>query len=223
MSKIIFGSKDLSLEKFREENSNPNIFGIKQVHGDTIVIYSPKLKTDYIEADSIIANKNSVCIYIKTADCIPILIETKNYNAAIHAGWRGVVNGITILTCLRLFQLGENASEFNVSIGPHIHQDSFAVDLDVKDKIVKSISSNNLVISNFLNISLVSEPIEESSLIYQKESKFYIDLRKIIIQQLFKLQIKSVNDLSVDTFKNRNYNSYRRDGSLAGRNLNFIF
>lgn len=223
MSKIVFGGKDLSLEKFREENSKTNIFGVKQVHGDAIVTYSPELKTEAIEADSIIAKKNSVCIYVKTADCIPILIETKNYNAAIHAGWRGVVNGIAILTCLKLFQLGEKASEFNVSIGPHIYQDSFAVDLDVKDKIVKSISSNNSVISNFLNRSLVWNNLEESSLVYQKTSKFYVDLKKIVVQQLFQLEIKSVNDLSVDTVKDLNYNSYRRDGSLAGRNFNFIF
>ena len=43
-------------------------------------------------------------MFVKTADCVPVLIVEKNSRmvAAVHAGWRGVQQEITVKTCVRM-------------------------------------------------------------------------------------------------------------------------
>jgi YfiH family protein len=48
------------------------------------------------DTDAVITAEKGLCIAVKTADCIPVLVydEHKHLIAAIHAGWRGTVGRI---------------------------------------------------------------------------------------------------------------------------------
>lgn len=83
-----------------------------------------------IEADASITKvKNAVCC-VMTADCLPILISNQQGTivAAIHAGWRGLVDGIIERT---ISQFNQNPKELIVWLGPAIGPNKFEVGDDV--------------------------------------------------------------------------------------------
>ncbi|WP_286872468.1 peptidoglycan editing factor PgeF [Idiomarina sp. UBA4520] len=81
----------------------------------------------------------SVCAVL-TADCLPILICSSDGKeiAAIHAGWRGLADGV-LQKALEKFSA--DPSSLSVWIGPAISSDAFEVGQDVFDAFV-SINSD---------------------------------------------------------------------------------
>lgn len=72
---------------------------------------------------------------VKTADCVPILLYdlTHDVACALHAGWRGTVNGIcgcAVRTLRAIYGQGEIVC----AIGPCIHECCYEVD----DKVLKA-------------------------------------------------------------------------------------
>lgn len=202
---IFFAEKDFS-QKF-ESAPLPNVCILQQTHGDQLVAADVSNK---IEADAHWTQQKNLILSIKSADCLPILMvsENKNLALAIHAGWRGVENQIT-LKALRQLQLDQDAS-LQVYIGPHIQQKSFAVDQDVAIKLLSA---------HELEMQKVSEEI-----CYFKNKKYYVNLAQLIIQQLQKTQVpkKNIWLSNIDTLTDSNYYSFRR-GDVGKRNYSFLF
>ena len=75
-------------------------------------------------------NDNSICVVL-TADCLPILLCDKagEQIAAVHAGWRGLVNGIVDAT-ISSFQA--SPQQIMAWLGPAISQPYFEVGAEVK-------------------------------------------------------------------------------------------
>ncbi|MCR4666541.1 MAG: polyphenol oxidase family protein [Desulfovibrio sp.] len=68
----------------------------RQVHGDTLLFAPEELVREEDrpiarECDGMATQKNGLGLFIKTADCQPVLVTDKNATAimAIHVGWRG--------------------------------------------------------------------------------------------------------------------------------------
>ncbi|GAC15882.1 peptidoglycan editing factor PgeF [Aliiglaciecola lipolytica] len=106
---------------------------LTQVHGKRCI----RITEDYFlplesaKADaSFTTEKNMVCA-VMTADCLPILVADTAGScvAAIHAGWRGLANGIIENT---IHSMGIPANQLMVWIGPHISQRHFQVSEDLK-------------------------------------------------------------------------------------------
>lgn len=94
-----------------------------------------------IEADASITKvKNAVCC-VMTADCLPILISNQQGTivAAIHAGWRGLVDGIIERT---ISQFNQNPKELIVWLGPAIGPNKFEVGDDVYSLFLERNSLN---------------------------------------------------------------------------------
>ena len=72
---------------------------------------------------------NTVCI-VTTADCLPVLISSKDGSciAAVHAGWRGLCHGIIENT---VHALPEPAANLLIWLGPCIGPTHFEVGADV--------------------------------------------------------------------------------------------
>ncbi|GAB6077588.1 polyphenol oxidase family protein [Hydrogenobaculum acidophilum] len=89
---LFYGAfKDFKIGITKEEKEE-GVFLPKQIHSNLVVYVDSHDKK--VEADGIITNKTGFKIGIKTADCVPILLKSRNYVGAIHAGWRGLYNGI---------------------------------------------------------------------------------------------------------------------------------
>ena len=107
--------------KKSEENRN-NV--IREVFGDKTMLRTAKqAHGNKVGEDSIVMKgKTGFALGVFTADCVPmLLVDTKkNILAAIHAGWRGTLGGITPNTLDSMKNLGSDVGDIYVSIGPHI-------------------------------------------------------------------------------------------------------
>jgi YfiH family protein len=103
---------------------------IRQTHS-TIVLKATADHTNQ-EADATFTNETNQVCAILTADCLPILLCNRQgtYVAAIHAGWRGLANGI-IETALDKLKLP--ADDILIWLGPAIGPTRFEVRKDVYD------------------------------------------------------------------------------------------
>ena len=125
------GSKDKksnikkNLQKVRNKISSKakNIFLVSQFHSDKFIYIDEKYKKKKkLKADAIITNQKYLPIAVLTADCAPILIYDNKIKmvAAIHAGWRGSVKGITNKVIKFMIKKGCEVKNMTAVIGPSI-------------------------------------------------------------------------------------------------------
>lgn len=97
-----------------------------QVHGDAVVEAGLPADTP---ADALVASKRGDAVGVRVADCVPILLAADDGRvAAVHAGWRGVANGI----------IGKAAAMIRprlAAVGPHIGPCCFEVGPEVAARI----------------------------------------------------------------------------------------
>jgi len=86
------------------------------------------------EGDALVTNKTGLCLAVRVADCVPMLLfdPTKKIVGAIHAGWRGSAKQIAFNT-LKYMQNRHmvNPGDVIVGIGPSIGPCCFEVKEDV--------------------------------------------------------------------------------------------
>lgn len=101
---------------------------LKQTHSIIAVPADPKHSNQ--EADASYTDlPNRVCLVL-TADCLPVIIcnEKGTQAAAVHAGWRGLANGIIENT---INTMNANPQQLLVWLGPAIGPQKFEVGNDV--------------------------------------------------------------------------------------------
>lgn len=120
-------AENLNRGRFETWTRKPdmNFHHVTQVHGVDIV--SPE--TLPCEADGIVVSWENFekPLAIKTADCLPIVIEGESGVVLLHAGWRGLANGILERSEIDLIK------PQRVFIGPSIHECCFEVSEDFQD------------------------------------------------------------------------------------------
>lgn len=90
----------------------------KQVHGTRIVdIDQPAQYCG--EADGFFTRQPGILLAVLTADCLPVIFSRKDGSAvgAVHAGWRGLLDGILEEMAQRINQ-EDSTENWVVSIGP---------------------------------------------------------------------------------------------------------
>ena len=119
----------------------------QQVHGTTIVVvdaYTPMdmdLERQPVDADAVITREKGMWIGVHTADCVPVLLydPVQEVVAAVHAGWRGTVGHIVLLTLQKMREeMGCRMSDVLGMIGPSISPMAYEVGEDVADAFVKA-------------------------------------------------------------------------------------
>jgi hypothetical protein len=105
---------------------------LQQVHG--CQVSSDEHVMD--EADACMTTQTGRVCVVMTADCLPVLITDKHGRcvAAVHAGWRGLVNGAIGQTIQRL---PVAAQDLLVWLGPAIGPQAFEVGEDVLNSFVE--------------------------------------------------------------------------------------
>ncbi len=200
---IFFGNKEFSA--IVESSKDSSLCLLHQVHGAECVEAITQQKPS---ADAQWTTDSQKQLLIKSADCLPIIVTSSSRKQiwAIHAGWRGVEQKITT-HALKPFALD---TSLKVYIGPHIQQDSFAVDHDVA---VRILSAHDLDLDKASALGILIE----------RENKYYIDLVALVFGELENLQIQSshVSVSPVDTKTNPNYFSFRR-GDTGVRNYSLV-
>lgn len=109
-------------------------FWLNQTHS-TNVIELPHEYDDLNEVDASFTSKTGTVCAVLTADCLPIVITDKDLNfvATIHAGWRGLVNGIVANSVQKILNtIDTEIKSLSVWIGPAIGPKAFEVGQEVK-------------------------------------------------------------------------------------------
>lgn len=123
-----------------------------QVHGDVLVELCDADPSHVDEArarskagaDGLLVYVPRVAALLCFADCVPVVVVSPSGRfAVVHAGWRGVLNGIAAKAVVLMAAkdkpaLGPCAAAcYNVYIGPHIHVECFETGEDVQARFVE--------------------------------------------------------------------------------------
>ncbi len=118
-----------------------NVIFLSQIHGNMVIDASGlhAHSTQSVEADACYSKQKGVVAAVLTADCLPILVASLDGRmvAAIHAGWRGLANGVIENTIQALREQG--AGELSTWLGPAIGPNAFEVGQDVYVEFAKKI------------------------------------------------------------------------------------
>lgn len=201
---VCFGLGQIGLDGLRLQFPTYNLVSIEQTHGDR-VLFSDEVNTDGYAADAHYSRTPQRALCIRTADCLPVMIFTGTMVAAIHAGWRGIVNGIIAKTIARLdLQPGSRAW-----IGPHIGETSFEVSLDVFSELEIAFRSAG-----------GTSPLSRYT--HSDPTKRYVCLSQIARQQLAAGGVNNIQALELDSYSFSCLQSHRRDREKAGRQWSFV-
>lgn len=103
---------------------------LTQVHG-TLCVDAAQVQSG-IEADASFTRQRGVVCAVLTADCLPILLcdDKASVVAAVHAGWRGLADGVIEASVAAMQTPGEQLMAW---LGPAIGPTAFEVGADVRD------------------------------------------------------------------------------------------
>ncbi|MDP3175468.1 MAG: peptidoglycan editing factor PgeF [Phenylobacterium sp.] len=106
-----------------------------QVHS-ALVVSADAAWEDRPEADGVATGARSLACGVLSADCAPILLADAQARvvAAVHAGWRGALDGVVEAGVARMVELGARADNISAAIGPCIGPSSYEVGLEFLER-----------------------------------------------------------------------------------------
>lgn len=113
-----------------------SIFDVWQVHSADVVCASAPRPQDesYRQADIILTDRPEITLFMRFADCVPILFHDpcKGVAGVAHAGWMGTLRDVVSVTVDSMKkQYGSNPADIIACIGPSIGPDHYEVGADV--------------------------------------------------------------------------------------------
>lgn len=167
-----------------------NLCIVRQMHTNIVhIVTEPFINENIPIGDALVTLTPNLLIGIKTADCVPILLADKILPivAAVHAGWKGAINGIIENTINIMKEKG--AKHIVAALGPCIWQESYEVDQKFKDNL------------------------NDSELFFtagNKPDHYQFDLPGYVINRLNKNGVKNISSSPANTFTDEvNFFSYR--------------
>lgn len=97
---------------------------LRQVHGSRVVTVDGPGDRTGEEADAAVTTVAGARLVVLTADCAPVVMAAaEGVIAAVHAGWRGLREGVVEAAATRMRELG--ASRIEAALGPCIHAECY--------------------------------------------------------------------------------------------------
>lgn len=180
---------------FQHYSANAKLITAQQYHSNEIKIVTADNFDDLGSCDGLVTQEENLILGVLTADCGPVLLaDPKNrVIAAVHAGWKGALNGILDNAIDAMCKLGANRENISGTLGPTISANHYEVMTDFKE--------------NFLEHNNKNE-------IYFKDGRdfqhFYFDLPRFILDCLYRNSVK-LSYCNLCTFDlEKDFFSYRR-------------
>lgn len=173
---------------------------IRQVHGRRVVRLTdadapsgPEPSWELEEADGQATARRAIAPIVLTADCLPIALAGGGAVAMLHAGWRGLADGIVAEGASALRELGDRRAPLAAAIGPGAGPCCYEVGDEVHERF-----------SAFGN---------------RPRTAGTLDMKAIARAQLLEAGVGEVHDCGLCTMCSPPtlFFSHRRDGGVTGR------
>ena len=196
-------NRNLSLKAL--ERSPESVFDVWQVHSaDVVYATAPRPDTESVQrADIILTDKPDLTLYMRFADCVPILVHDprKGVVGVAHAGWMGTLRDVATMTVNAMKdQYGSNPADIVAGIGPSIGPDHYEVGADVILQVMQRFG-------------------DESELVLKSHNgKIHFDLWKTNRMLLERAGVEKIEVAEVCTACNTNdWFSHRAEKGRTGR------
>ena len=190
------------LEQWGFEASLP-MAQVNQVHGTAVVEVRPD-GSFADDADGMWFDGEGLILTVKAADCAPVWLAdmaSKRF-ALVHAGWRGVAQGIIASAVDALAASGSEVQELAVAVGPHLRPCCFEVGPEVA--------------ARFTAIEGAVKRADQLKVQRRRDDTVSLDLATAILADLSDLGVRG-EQVFVATACTRChpelFHSYRRNGS----------
>ena len=107
---------------------------MNQVHGDEIVIVD-SIASEIPTCDGLITTKPNLQLAVMVADCIPLLLISKEAVGAIHVGRAGLVNQIALKGIDMMRSVG--SQEIHAILGPSICGQCYEVPFEMQQDVMQ--------------------------------------------------------------------------------------
>lgn len=169
-----------------------------QTHSDHVEIVDERI--DYPDTDGLILTNTEDTVYLKFADCTPLIFYDKEnkIGAVSHAGWRGTAAKIGVKTINKMSaNFGTRPENIVALIGAAISICCYEVSEEVRDTL----------------LATVENPIG----LYEGRN---VDLKGINAQQLREIGVKNIDICPYCTSCNNDlFYSYRKENGTKERHL----
>lgn len=169
-----------------------------QTHSDHVEIVDERI--DYPDTDGLILTNTEDTVYLKFADCTPLIFYDKEnkIGAVSHAGWRGTAAKIGVKTINKMSaNFGTKPENIVALIGAAIAICCYEVSEEVRDTL----------------LATVENPIG----LYEGRN---VDLKGINAQQLREIGVKNIDVCPYCTSCNNDlFYSYRKENGTKERHL----
>ena len=170
---------------------------MNQVHGNRIAIIE-SVADEQPTADALITGIPGTTLAVMVADCIPLLLTSREVVAAVHVGRRGLVNQVAIETLKLMREMG--AHDISATIGPAICGSCY----EVSENIFQEVTSQF--------------PLADSR---TNSGSLALDLPKALHGALKSAGVVEISYQGNCTVEDGNLFSYRRDG-VTGRQAGLV-
>lgn len=175
----------------------------KQVHGDVIweVTAEDIVQAGVDEADAVVTAVPGLAVAVRTADCLPLLLyaPARRVAAAVHAGWKSTRLDIAAKTvALMKKKYAVDPGDILAVVGPCIRSASYPVGVEFKGFFPEEVA--------------------------EREGSLYFDIAAANRRQLLGegVRAQQIFDCGCDTYADRSWHSFRRDGEASGRLIHAI-
>lgn len=167
-----------------------------QVHSSNVNVVTGN-EAIVLNSDALVTTHRGVFLAVSLADCTPVLLydPVQHIIAAVHAGWRGTEQLITLNAVRKMIALGSNPEDIRAFIGASASGERYEVG------------------------SEVATLFEKSHYTELPNGKCLLDVKKANRDQLLigGLQLENIEISPRCTLADDALHSYRRDGKKSGR------
>jgi len=190
-----FGTADVPIEDLAP---GAVVHKTHQEHGGMVHVLDDKPGGEVLTGDAFITNTSNVACFVRTADCMPILVVDPVAKAvgAIHAGWRSTVQNIVRNAIEKMKEeFGSKPEDMYAAIGPAICGSCYEIGKDVVDEFLKN------------------DMPADGRVLHKRNGKTLLNMEWAAEELLTRAHIprKHIDVIKLCTFETPELASYRRD------------
>ena len=157
------------------------LYDVWQVHSaDVVCTDLPRPpETPHLKADAIITNKVGVTLFMRFADCVPILLfdPTRKVISLVHAGWQGTVKKVGLKAVEAMRQnYGCDPGNILAAIGPSICVKHYPVGNEVVNGIKDALGEEAAEVCHYQDAQAFLDLWQSNAIILRQSGVINIEI-----------------------------------------------